>query len=287
VAKRVWRWVTPEVRREVLRLSSQGAPQAEIARLVCRSQGSVSNVIRAAGGVIRRDMLLACHGRLSLEDRIDIDAGLRGGETFVAIAAGIGVHPSTVGRELARHGGRHGYRPIAAHLAAERSRRRPKSAKLDDPRLAERVSAMLGELASPEQICGRLRLEFPDEPEMQVSHETIYKSLYVQGRGGLKQEIAACLRSGRAQRVPRARLENRGKIRDMVMISERPAEVADRAVPGHWEGDLIIGKDGNSAIGTLVERSTRFVMLLHLPGRHDAVDDAHRVAAHRHLGSGP
>jgi IS30 family transposase len=262
--------MTPEVRRDVLRLAAQGLSQAEIARRVSRSTGSVGGVVRSAGGLIRRDVLLACHGRLSLDDRIEIDAGLRAGEAFVVIAARIGVHPSTVSREVRRHCGRHRYRPVVAHLAAERSRSRPKPAKLDDPRLVGRVGAMLEELASPEQIAGRLRVEFPDEPEMWVSHETIYKSIYVQGRGQLRRELAACLRSGRAQRRPRGRLENRNKIRDMVMISERPPEIADRAVPGHWEGDLIIGKDGKSAIGTMVERSTRFVLLLHLPDRYDA-----------------
>ena len=271
MAKRVWRWVTPEVRREVLRLAAQGVTQVEIARRVSRSRGSVFNVVRAAGGVVRRDMLLSCPGRLSLEDRIEIDVGLRAGRPLVSIAATVGVHPSTVSREVRRHGGRHRYRPVAAHLAAERARRRPKAAKLDDPRLVGRVSAMLEELASPEQITGRLRVEFPDEPEMWVSHETIYKSLYVQGRGQLRRELTACLRSGRAQRRPHGRLENRGRIPGMVMISERPAEIEDRAVPGHWEGDLIVGKDNRSAIGTLVERSTRFVLLLHLPDRHDAV----------------
>jgi IS30 family transposase len=124
---------------------------------------------------------------------------------------------------------------------------------------------------SPEQISVMLRREFPDDPGMRVSHETIYQSIYVQGRGALRRELAACLRTGRALRKPRRKEgERRGKIPGMVMISERPAEAADRAVPGHWEGDLIMGKDGKSAIGTLVERSTRFVLLLHLPGRHDA-----------------
>jgi IS30 family transposase len=125
-----------------------------------------------------------------------------------------------------------------------------------------------------------LRLEFPDDPMMRVSHETIYQALFVQGRGELRRELSRCLRSGRARRRPQGRTENRGRIPNMVMISERPADIEDRAVPGHWEGDLIIGKDGRSAVGTLVERATRYVLLLHLPdGRHaEAVDAAMRRA---------
>jgi transposase, IS30 family len=115
-----------------------------------------------------------------------------------------------------------------------------------------------------------LRIEFPDDPIMRVSPETIYQSLYVQGRGALRKELAACLRTGRAIRRNRSRIERRGQITDMVMISERPPEIEDRAVPGHWEGDLIIGKNSTSAVGTLVERSTRYVMLLHLDGDHTA-----------------
>jgi transposase, IS30 family len=120
------------------------------------------------------------------------------------------------------------------------------------------------------QISRRLRIEYPGDPMMRVSHETIYQALYVQGRGELRRELARCLRTGRARRRPRSRYDNTGRIKDMVMISERPAEAEDRAVLGHWEGDLIIGKDCKSAVGTLVERASRFVLLLHLPGGRDA-----------------
>jgi IS30 family transposase len=132
------------------------------------------------------------------------------------------------------------------------------------------VVADLQALWSPEQIANRLRAEFGDDSDMRISHETIYKTLYVQGRGELRRELARCLRTGRAKRIAQGRIEKRGRIPDMVMISERPPEVEDRAVPGHWEGDLLLGKQGKSAIGTLVERSTRYVMLFRLSNRHSA-----------------
>ena len=152
-----------------------------------------------------------------------------------------------------------------AHRRAAQRARRPKTTKLAaNPRLCARVDADLKKLWSPGQIAARLRREFGDDHSMRISHETIYKSIYVQGRGELRRELARCLRTGRARRVAQGRLEKRGRIPAMVMISERPPEVEDRAVPGHWEGDLLVGKNGKSAIGTLVERSTRFVMLFPL-----------------------
>jgi IS30 family transposase len=138
---------------------------------------------------------------------------------------------------------------------------------------------------SPEQISRRLRKQFPDDPEMQVSHETIYQSIYVQGRGALRRELAVCLRTGRALRRPhRKSQERRGRIPNMINISERPAEVEDRAVPGHWEGDVIVGKNGRSAIGTLVERKTRYLILLHLPNGQSAEEvEKAMVAATKRL----
>jgi len=160
------------------------------------------------------------------------------------------------------------YRAIPAQGKADARARRPKVAKLvAHPPLRDYVQDKLEcrERWSPEQIARRLPMDFPDDERMRVSHETIYQSIYVQGRGALRRELATCLRTGRALRKPQRRAgERRTRIKDMVTISERPAEVEDRAVPGHWEGDLVIGKNGNSAIGTLVERSSRFVMLLHL-----------------------
>jgi IS30 family transposase len=140
------------------------------------------------------------------------------------------------------------------------------------PELAEEVTRRLRRCWSPQQIAGRLRFDHPDDPHWWVSHETIYRSLYLQGRGGLQRELLEALRTGRTRRRPRGyRVLGRGKLKDMVMISERPPEVQDRAVPGHWEGDLIIGtRDGHSQIGVLVERTSRFLMLLHLPDNRRA-----------------
>jgi transposase, IS30 family len=235
--------------------------------------------------------------RLDIEERELILAGLHRGESIRVIARELGRAPSTISRELRanmlhqRYGQRQQrrpglkakppwrYSPHRAQLRAERNAARPKAAKLaTHVRLRDEVQARLHEEHSPEQIAACLVLEFPDDPEMRVSHETIYQSLYVQGRGALRRDLTVRLRTGRALRKPRRRADGRRhRLVGMVNISERPPEVADRAVPGHWEGDLIMGSTvSNSAIGTLVERATRFVMLLHLPSGHgaDAVQEA-------------
>jgi IS30 family transposase len=222
---------------------------------------------RVAGGVMSNGAGPVSGRYLSLGEREEIAVGLAAGDSLRVIAARLGRPASTVSREVARNSGERGYRAVPAQAQAEYRARRPKTAKLaGNAVLREHVQGRLELRWSPEQISVMLELEFADDPGMRVSHETIYQSIYVQGRGALRRELAACLRTGRAVRRPRRREgERRGRIPGMVMISERPAEAEDRAVPGHWEGDLIIGAGGKSAIGTLVERSTRFVMLLHLP----------------------
>ena len=263
-----------ESEREVMRLLAKGHSKTEIVRLIGRSRHAVDNVVvretrRAPAPPKAWDPSSA---RLSMSEREEIRGGLERGESFTEIACLIGRAVSTVSREVAANSGRDNYRAVEAHRDAGCRARRPKTPKLMNPRLAEKVTEWLEEWWSPEEIARRLRLEFPHDPMMWVSHETIYQSLFVQGRGELRRELSRCLRSGRAERRPRSRIEQRGQIPDMVMISERPAEVEDRAVPGHWEGDLIIGKGGRSAVGTLVERSTRYVLLLHLPDGRAAVE---------------
>jgi IS30 family transposase len=258
--KKRWQRIPPEVRREVMRLRAQGLTYPQIRARVDISQGGVQIVLRPLGGVIRRDMLAPTGRRLSLEERVEIRVGLERGWSYRQIGGQLGRAASTICREVAAGGGREGYRPVAAQQRAMAAARRPKPRKLADPRLCAAVTARLGQLHSPQQIACWLRAQ-GDASLGSVSHETIYKSLYVQGRGELRRELARCLRTGREARKPQGRIGTRGKIKDMVMISQRPAEAADRAVPGHWEGDLIVGKDHKSQIATLVERSTRYVML--------------------------
>jgi transposase, IS30 family len=248
-----------------------------------------------AGGVVPAFVQAKRSGRyLSLEEREEIFVGVQRGSSMRLIARSLGREPSTVMRELRRNmrhqyrtqsrlerrSGRHrtrpwDYRPSLAQSRADSMAARPKPAKLaTNTELRDLVQAKLRVKLSPKQAAWELRYEeFPNNPEMWVSHETIYQSIYVQGRGALRRELAVHLRTGRALRKPRnSRTERRGRIPNMVNISQRPAEVADRAVPGHLEGDLIMGKNGKSAIGTLVERTTRFVMLLHLPNGHGPLE---------------
>jgi IS30 family transposase len=217
------------------------------------------------------------HGRrLSLADREEIAHLNRLRWSLDEIASAVGFNKSTISRELARNTSGERYRASTAQAAADARARRAGRAKLAvHTRLRAEVERRLEHNESPAQIANRLRLDFPDDPEMRVSHETIYQSLYVQGRGALRKDLAGHLRTGRAMRKPRAQAQGRAArsgspLRDVVSISERPAEAADRAVPGHWEGDLIMGAGNNSAIGTLVERATGYLILLHLPGDHSA-----------------
>jgi IS30 family transposase len=203
-----------------------------------------------------------------LAQREEIALGRARGDSIRTIAALLGRSPSTVSRELRRNADGLGrYRATAAHALAYHRASRPKPGKLvQNLELRGKVEADLAKKYSPEQIAGRLKVEFPDRPEMQVSTETIYQSLYVQSRGALKRDLTRCLRTGRAVRKScRKPGQRKNRIPNMINISERPAEADDRAVPGHWEGDLIIGRKNLSAIGTLVERTTNYTMLLHLP----------------------
>ncbi len=213
---------------------------------------------------------------MTWEQRIELFDGLKAGMSYRALAARLGCSAATVCREIKRGGGRGSYMASVAQRAAYQPVTRTHPRKLDHPELLARVIADLERLYSPEQIAGRLRREFGKDSPMTISHETIYKSLYVQGKGQLRRELNACLRTGRAARVHRGERAPRGRIPAMVNISDRPAHIEDRAVPGDWEGDLIIGTMSRSAIGTLVERTTRFTLLLHLPGAHtaEAVRDA-------------
>ena len=270
--------LTQDQKELVWQLWGDGYSPRAIGRKVGFWAHGVRNYVGKTGGVrpAERRRSERC---LSKQEREEISRGLARGECFRAIGKAIGRDHTTISREVNRNGGRTSYRAEQADEIAWGRARRPKPAKLHlNPKLRAVVEEKLCLKWSPEQISRWLRRAYPDDSDMQVSHETIYLSLFVQGRGALRRELSACLRSGRHTRHPRAQRPKRqgqGKIPGRVMISERPAEVEDRAVPGHWEGDLLLGKKP-TGIATLVERSTRYCQLVALPDGQsaEAVRDA-------------
>jgi IS30 family transposase len=265
------RFTEEEIER-VWDMHQAGVPVKRIARTLGRQNVSLRVLVSKSGGIRPRARVFNDR-HLSLEEREEISRDLASGLSVRVIAEHLGRAPSTICREVNANGGRRRYRALVAERAARKRARRPKVAKLaQNRRLRAKVEAKLKAKWSPEEISGWLARTFPNDPEMQVSHETIYQSIFVQGRGALRHELHLCLRSGRAMRRNKKWVKSghgMGKIRDMVMITERPAEATDRAVPGHWEGDLIMGK-GFTSVGTLVERKTRYVMLIRLPKGHGA-----------------
>lgn len=264
----------------------EGSSTAEAAVVAGVSVPSALRWFRQRGGVLPPSPRPAgSRPRLNLEQREEIAVLKAQDLSNAEIARRVGVHRSTIGRELAagslfRPQRRPKYRASVAQGAADRraSRGHLPGKLAKNPALAAVVTAALEEEHSPEQIAARLKMDFPDDEDMHVSHEVIYQALYVQGRGELRRDLHVRLRTGRALRKPRRAVgERRGKIPGMVSIAERPPEVEDRAVPGHWEGDLIVGAHSKSAIGTLVERTTGFVALLHLPEDHGADAVAHAM----------
>ena len=267
-----------------------GAPPTEAAVVAGVSEQTGRIWVEQAGYVPRTqpvdepetDPVRRPRAPLTFAERCRLEELLEAGWPADAAAKRLGRHPDTVGREIVKGATGSGYRARVAQDKADANRKRPKQRRLQSrPALLDVVLKGLEARHSPEQIAGRLRQDFPEDPEMWVSHETIYQAVYVQPRGELAREVKSALRTGRTRRKAQGRntTDGRGKIRDMINISERPAEVEDRAIPGHWEGDLIIGANSGSAIGTLVERTTGFVMLLHLPADHTAATVAAAMTA--------
>ena len=267
------------VRRVALVAYTRGATQSEAAELVGVGLRTMSRWVSEEAVVVLRDHKPRA-GALTLQHRIEIQIGLEQGRSIPKIAAAIGFHRSTVGREIDRNGGSANYKAVAAQQRCIDEARRSKHRWFEErPGLwAVVVGLLLGEKWSPRQISERLRAENPDDPKWWVSHEAIYQAVYLQAKGELRKQLVAALRTARTSRRPQGRAARTGPIKNMVNISERPAEVQDRAVPGHWEGDLIIGARGTSAVATLVERTTRMGMLIKVDSKSPA-HVAERIAA--------
>ena len=285
---RLSRGLSFEGRRELWRLWRDGGTLSEIGVALGKKAGSVYSVLRSSGGFAPVDRVRWA-GALRLGDREEISRGLASGDSFAGIARRLGRAVSTVSREVARNGGRGLYRAGEADAACWRRALRPKRCVLAErPALALVVAEKLRARWAPQQIAGWLKVEHGDDRTMRVSHETIYKSLFIQARGVLKKELMASLRSRRVMRRGRPstrKRELRGQIVDAVSIRDRPAEVEDRAVPGHWEGDLVSGK-ANTHIATLVERHSRYVVLARLESRQSEDVVAALVAQVRQLPAG-
>jgi IS30 family transposase len=262
--------LTPADREVVLARVGAGERVVDVIAATGVSSSSVYRILEEAA-LARRRVAHSAH-RLSFAERERISRGLAAGQSGRQIARALGRSASTVCREIAGCGGRERYRALRGERRAQQMARRPKATKLSrSPRLLAAVEAGLVEGWSPQQISARLTQDYPDDPAMRISHETIYLSLYVQSRGELRRQLTAQLRTQRTKRKPQGRPVRRGQIPGMLMISERPAEVEDRALPGAWEGDLLMGSRSRSAVLTLVERHTRYVLLGYL-GRDHSTD---------------
>jgi transposase, IS30 family len=263
--------LTPDARREIVARFVAGA-RAKDVMAEFGVPRTTAYRIRDEAALVRRRVAHSPH-RLAFEERERILVGICRGQSDSEIARALGRHRSTIGREIRRCASeRWLYRPLKAERTAQRLARRPKPTKLSgSPRLVAAVEAGLARRWSPQQISARLKLDHPDDEGMRISHETIYQSLYVQGRGVLRRQLAADLRTARTKRKTRGLSDRRGQLVGMVPISQRPPEVEDRAVPGHWEGDLLVGAHNRSFVATLVERQTRYVMLARL-GRDSSTE---------------
>ena len=267
-----------------------GASPAQAAAIAGVSENAALTWVQQAGFVPRTQCPVVFEivssrrprAPLTFTERCRLEELLEAGCLAARAAVLLDRHRDTIRREIVKGVTGSGYRAQVGQDVAEANLKRPKERRLESrPALLAEVVRRLKLRHSPEQIAGRLREDFPEDPEMWVSHETIYQAMYVQPRGELARLVKTALRTGRTRRKPHGRTttDGRGKIRDMINISERPAEADDRAVAGHWEGDLIIGANSASAIGTLVERTTGFVVLLHLPGDHTAATLAEAMTA--------